>query len=86
MSVSNKAIIDLSIDEKTEFFTLYKDYQSADKQDDRAKKSWLFLCFVYKHLGNTMLTYFIDKMFDGEDAKATIATMIRVRSFIQPHL
>jgi hypothetical protein len=72
-----KTFLDLSIDDKTQFLTLYNAFKSSDKQDDRAKTSWTFLCFVYKHLGSDMLSYFTDQMFDGDDAKRVIISMVR---------
>jgi hypothetical protein len=83
---TTKTFLDLSIDEKMEFFNLHNAYKSADKQEDRAKTSWKFLCFVYKHLGSDLLDYFIGTMYDGDDAKRIIASMIKMRAFIQPNL
>jgi hypothetical protein len=83
---NTKTFLDLSIEEKTEFFNLYNAYKSADKQKDRAKTSWKFLCFVYKHLGSDILEYFIGTMYDGDDAKRSIASMIKLRAFLQPTL
>jgi hypothetical protein len=84
-----KSIVDLSPADLAEFYSLYNAFKAADEQDHRAKASWKFLCFVYKHLGDELLTYFVDNLFKGEhdcDAKRTIASMIRMRAFIQPHL
>ncbi len=86
MSSSKKTFLDLSVDKKAEFLTLYNDYKSAHKQDDRAKKAWVFLCFVYKHLGNEMLTYFTENIFDSKDVASSISGMIQLRSIIQPRL
>jgi len=79
-------LLDLPKSDLEEFYRLHNAFKAADG-DDRAKTSWKFLCFVYKHLGDEMLTYFIDKMFDDDgDARRTIAPMIRMRAFLQPHL
>ena len=80
------SVLGLSTEHQSEFFSLYNAFKSADKQDDRAKTSWKFLCFVNKHLGSDMLTFFVDNMFEGDDAKKLIVSMIKLRSLIQPHL
>jgi hypothetical protein len=85
--MQTKTVLELSLDEKMEFFSLHNAFKSADTDTERARTSWKFLCFVYKHLGNTMLEYFIDAMFvDNDDMKRITATMIRARAIIQPHL
>jgi hypothetical protein len=86
MNAESKSICELSYDEKMEFFNLHNAYKAADKQEDRAKTSWRFLCFVYKHLGSDMLEFFIDTQYDGDDVKRTIAAMIKMRALIQPNL
>ena len=81
-----KTFLDLSTEEKTEFFNLHNAFKNADSQEDRAKTSWKFLCFVYKHLGTDMLSYFVDTMFDGDDPKKLIVRMVKMKAFIQPNL
>ena len=83
---TTKTFLDLSSSDTAKFLSLYNAYKSADKQEDRAKTSWTFLCFVYKHLGSDLLAYFIDTMFDGDDVKKTIASMIKLRAIVQPSL
>ena len=81
-----KTFLDLSTEEKCEFFNLHNAFKNADIQADRAKTSWKFLCFVYKHLGTDMLSYFVDTMFDGDDPKKLIVSMVKMRAIIQPNL
>jgi hypothetical protein len=81
---STKSFLNLSIEKKTQFYTLYNAFKAADKQDDRAKTSWKFLCFVYKYLGEDMLGYFVEDFFNNEIAKETIICMIRARAIVQP--
>jgi hypothetical protein len=83
---SAKAVIDLSIEDRTQFFTLHNAYKSADEHNERVRASWKFLCFVNKHLGSDVLTFFVDSMFDGDDAKKIIVRMIKMRALIQPNL
>jgi hypothetical protein len=82
----SKAVIDLSREDMTRFFTLHNAYNAADKPEDIAKTSWAFLCFVSKHLGEDMLSYFVDKMYVGDDAKRTIKSLVKMRKILQPHL
>lgn len=86
MNTTNKRVIDLSRDKMSQFYSLHNAFKSAEKQDARAKASWAFLCFTYKHLGNDMLTYFTEEMFEGSDVQKTVAAMVRMKHLTQPNL
>lgn len=84
MNQVNKRVIDLPQEEMMQFFTLYNEYKNAEKQEKRAKASWVFLQFVYKHLGDEMLTYFTNEMYVSEMAE-TVKVMVRASLLLQPH-
>jgi hypothetical protein len=81
----SKTFLELSLEEKTQFLTLYNAFKSSVEQNDRAKTSWSFLCFVYTHLGSEMLSYFTNQMFEEKMAN-TVSLMVRCKALIQPTL
>lgn len=78
-------ILDLPQEVAMRFFTLHNEFENADTHDKRTKASWAFFCFVYKHLGEEMLTFFTEQYFKKEMAKS-VALMVKTRAFLQPNL
>ena len=85
--MNSKSVCELSPEELMEFFALHNAFKAEEKESERAKASWKFLCFVYTRLGEDMLNYFVNDMFDNKgDSKQIIMTLVKAKALLRPVL